>query len=425
MALFNYECDEVKRKIEEVSPNYPQLTTYEKEWLFFHKYHYIPGVPVELEYNTVNVSPYGSVSNAIPFQYKSAILKGNSLVNLLTNKYSQCNLPTSQDVVIDGANTTQDSSEYRIKQINLKTPLTVGKVYLIAINVKSMENVNYIGVYTYDGTKTDYPQELRPSKIGLNVVKYTAKRPILQIAYYVDGGNGKRATFGQPMIIEYQEGMENWDIPYFDGMASVRMPVLTTSNEDGTKTNILTANEEVELRGIDDVRDELNLLTGELTQHVEEIVLDGSEVWSSNALLGNGIMVYMCQTYTNGKNVTNNLICPILPCYKLDYLKGLATLDGLPNAFITTTTSTGKINIAFKTPFSDINQLKLWLSQNPITVQYQLAEPIVKTVDLTSLNKPYEGTNRYQLTSNIPCEAILEVPVVSTGEQTLEEINNY
>lgn len=57
MALFKYECDEVKRIIEEVSPNYPQLITYEKEWLFFHKYHYIPGVPVELEYETVSVNP--------------------------------------------------------------------------------------------------------------------------------------------------------------------------------------------------------------------------------------------------------------------------------------------------------------------------------------------------------------------------------
>ena len=34
------------------------------------------------------------------------------------------------------------------------------------------------------------------------------------------------------MIIEYQEGMENWDIPYFEGMQSVRMPVLTTTGKN-------------------------------------------------------------------------------------------------------------------------------------------------------------------------------------------------
>ena len=30
------------------------------------------------------------------------------------------------------------------------------------------------------------------------------------------------------MIIEYQEGMENWDIPYFEGMASCKTPILHT-----------------------------------------------------------------------------------------------------------------------------------------------------------------------------------------------------
>ena len=39
------------------------------------------------------------------------------------------------------------------------------------------------------------------------------------------------------MIFEYQDGMENWDIPYFEGMQSVKMPVLTTIGKylfDGT-----------------------------------------------------------------------------------------------------------------------------------------------------------------------------------------------
>ena len=72
----------------------------------------------------------------------------------------------------------------------------------------------------------------------------------------------------------------------------------------------------------------------------------------------------------------------------------------------------------------DVPGLREYLTNEPITVQYKLATESVKIVDLTPLKKPYEGTNHYQLTSNIPCEAILEVPIVSTGEQTLKEINN-
>ena len=180
------------------------------------------------DYSGTSFTINGTSEGAI----KSAILKGQTLVNLLKNKYIHCNLPTGQDVVVDGANSTFDSSEYRIKQVNLTMPLTVGKEYLVAINVKSMENVNYLAAYIYDGTNTTYPPELRATKIGLNVVKYTPTSPIKQIAYYVDAGKGKRVTFGQPMIIEYQQGMENWDIPYFEGMKSVQMPGLTTTGKN-------------------------------------------------------------------------------------------------------------------------------------------------------------------------------------------------
>ena len=78
-----------------------------------------------------------------------------------------------------------------------------------------------------------------------------------------------------------------------------------------------------------------------------------------------------------------------------------------------------------KTVASDVKSFTSYLSQNPITVKCQSANVSVETVNVMKLNKPFEGTNHYHLTANIPCEAILEVPVVSTGEQTLQEINNY
>ena len=53
-------------------------------------------------------------------------------------------------------------------------------------------------------------------------------------------------------------------------LVSVKMPVLTTSNEDDTKTNILTVNEDVTLRSNGDICDELNLLNGQLTQRIGE-----------------------------------------------------------------------------------------------------------------------------------------------------------
>ena len=42
-----------------------------------------------------------------------------------------------------------------------------------------------------------------------------------------------------PIIVEYQEGMENWDIPYFEGMQSVKMPVLTTYTHENIFKNYI------------------------------------------------------------------------------------------------------------------------------------------------------------------------------------------
>ena len=158
MSLFNYECDEIKRKIQEVSPNYPQLTTYTSEWLYFYENEYTPGTPVELEYETIIVNSSASVSNAIPYSYKSAILKGNT-------KYRD-----------------------------------------------------------------------------------------------IDTGD----------ILDKFDKTKNLEL------VSVQMPVLTTLNEDGTKTNTLTVNEEVDLRGIDNVQDELDLMTGEVVERIGEVIFDGS-----------------------------------------------------------------------------------------------------------------------------------------------------
>ena len=70
-----------------------------------------------------------------------------------------------------------------------------------------------------------------------------------------------------------------------------------------------------------------------------------------------------------------------------------------------------------------LEKFKQYLSENPITIQYQLATEPVKTVELSTLTKPYEGTNHYTVSSDtIPPVAVLSVPVVSEGAQTLNEI---
>ena len=84
------------------------------------------------------------------------------------------------------------------------------------------------------------------------------------------------ATFTTPMIFEYVEGMENWNIPFFTGMQSVQNPSINITGNEQSKSSIVTVSD-VELHGIGTVRDSINLETGIYQRRFRKVVLDGSE----------------------------------------------------------------------------------------------------------------------------------------------------
>ena len=513
MALFNYECDEVKRKIQEVSPNYPQLTTYEREWLYFNKYHYIPGIPVELECETVTVNPYGSVTNAIPFAYKSAILKGQTkILDDLGNECSSINSPS----VTTGAyiNTTNGgivpstvsfytgflkcpTVDFHVKGDNRYKRVSFydkNKVFISGIDKQITDNTTvkiglsdipknavYIRISaSTSGDNTSYTPNTNLFVTDINgknlIINHleSVKMPVLTTTgknlfngewelgsihpetggdvenkncirtkdffvvesnkeYTISNNKGYTVTsnfydYAKNLIsTSYAETFITPSNSYFvkfrtsptkfENDISIKFQIEEDSKAtsyEPFKTNILTVSEEVELRGIGDVQDELNLLTGELTQRIGEVVLNGNEGWAERTDKATETHKTYYLRNTSIK-ASSPFICDKLANTSKDNVNGIFS-NGWDSKYFFITLSKSTVN--------NVNGLKTYLQQNPIKVQYQLETESVKTVDLTPLNKPYEGTNHYQLTANIPCKAILKVPVVSTGKQTLEEINN-
>ena len=140
------------------------------------------------------------------------------------------------------------------------------------------------------------------------------------------------------------------------------------------KSNILTVNEEVSLRGIGDVKDTLDCLTGEVTERIGEIVLDGSndEAWRDCNPTNDSVISFLLvlDGKQNSSNFTNNKMIN-KPTWD-------ASVEGIwadCNIILTFKRSTLTTN--------DLTGARQWLSQNPITVQYQLSIESVKTVDLT------------------------------------------
>lgn len=410
------------------------------------------------------LDPNVEIVNAVS---KSAILSGNTLVNKAT--------VVGRSINAEGWNNLS---------VRINYPLSVNSKYLI--NVFNLPNdIRYVLTNSTDSNwlmpvyvngKTVFTSQYDSDEfVVVHVNNPSTLRPLTQ----------EEIDKLQVIIIEYQEGMENWDIPYFEGMQSVKMPVLTTmgvnifegetergyidsstgqnssawndlrsvgyteviggntirilvTNESFSspriyeydenknfigrvennilsphakfvrfsiggntniggisqvmlyygddikreyepyKSNILTVNEPIELRGIGDVQDTLDLLTGEVTERIGEIVLD------ENAMGNNGIVQGTLRRFdiTLDKQISEKIISDKLPVGKWNLNITINTTYEFIAYYNPTKILVGIESSKLST--QDLNGLRLYLQQNPIKLQYQLATESIKTVDLSS-----------------------------------------
>ena len=148
------------------------------------------------------------------------------------------------------------------------------------------------------------------------------------------------------------------------------------------KSNILTVNEPIELRGIGDVKDELNLLTGEAVERIGEIVLNEDITgYQDTNYSANGYSAFRITSIANIPNGLRNVICDKVKYYpniNLDWTK--------QEEFFTSNGNLLFVKI-LSTKASNFEELRSFLSSSPITIQYKLETPVIKTVDLNVVDQ--------------------------------------
>lgn len=146
------------------------------------------------------------------------------------------------------------------------------------------------------------------------------------------------------------------------------------------KSNILSASEDVILRGIGDVKDELDCLTGEKIERIGEIVLDGSEIWHNRWNIDYPLENYV--TFNRGivNKKKGNGICKDFPMIGLYDTKEGIMMEAGGNTDIA-------VRLSSSRGITTVNDFKTWLSQNPITIQYLLETESIKTVDLSIIDQ--------------------------------------
>ena len=462
-----------------------------------------------LDYEGQNIT----ATNTLEGRSKSAILKGQTLVNLVPEKIIDYTATSDWDGFNAlGQNSATQESWRTLQDLKPNTK------YFISCYVETF-NVGEGQYYLLNNpnNSTVFAESLEVRATGLHKWVLTSKSELTEKVSIVLRSQNAYARgaikIRDFMIIEYQEGMENWDIPYFEGMTSVKAPVLTTTgsniikpfeewekggsgatytitgkrleinatawnsrveitqqlkpnttysvgwdaienvafrfsntnrptdslpfksfttdesgkitfilknsvqvctmvidgfriNEGDTdlgyepyKSNILTTPEDLELRGIGKVKDELNVATGELTQRIGEIVLDGSEnwvVWREN----DNSYGFALRNYKIDFKPLSIPLCNRLVGAKYHYMYDGIISKGI--ALYTANSTTGySIFIRLpKTECAGLEDFKTKLQASLLTVQYELETPTVKTVDLSDNHVySYKGTTHYDCSS--------------------------
>ena len=258
----------------------------------------------------------------------------------------------------------------------LKMNVKVGKTYKVAIDITANSEIApsslCLGVSNSSGSySADYGGVLTGTKNGRCYLSFTAT----QNAVYLQGR--VECSYSNIMLIESSESNTS-DIPY-----------------EPYKSNILTVNEDVELRGIGEVKDELNCLTGEWTQRVRQFALNETlndrNVNITKSVAGtttntNSYLIYDSTSLAE----TKGGICDTLPTVNLDDdATGIVFgRGGMGSLFIKTTKD-----------ITTVEQFTAWLRNSNATVVVPKAESI-KTVDLSDNHVySYKGTTHYDCSS--------------------------
>ena len=163
----------------------------------------------------------------------------------------------------------------------------------------------------------------------------------------------------------------------------------TSTQYEPYKTNTLTFNEPVKLRSLPNgVKDTINVVTGEYVQRVGEITFDG-------ALNGD---------YTFATDTSLDIVTIRLPRINDIIDTGANILGLLSDKYISASSKQPNNIICYSRrimiikPLSELElynsaeKIKAFLQQNPMTVQYELAEPITTKLDPQTLLAYTDGT---------------------------------
>lgn len=191
--------------------------------------------------DTSTITPTISKSNAVTFKvgqgdtsdysssaingvYNSCLLKGRSLVNYITTATRKgVNMTSSYNEATRTWNLTAGSSWSKLGFVIHGKPNT--KYFFKCTYCRPFGSSQF---YFRNGDNIHSQVSTFTWNVERRYGTFTTdseNNGVFLFTFELVGGDTD--TVVEPMIMEYQEGMENWEIPYIDGIGSVKAPVIT------------------------------------------------------------------------------------------------------------------------------------------------------------------------------------------------------
>ena len=455
---------------------------------------------------TVDSAMSKVIDGTLDGAYESLVFKGKSLVNVIGKITVSNNAIDNRD----GSYTINKNTAYsRINIFGGNPMIKVNTPYYFTVIVSNgtLTNLNV------DVGTSVTKQQLGSGKYLITLTEESFNIAANRLFWYQSSSTTSEETVTvYPILVEYQQGMENLDIPYFEGICDVKMPILrnvgknllsiqdyspkgTLTNVEVTrntlkatvegvwhgfeyilqlkpnteytfsferdsdtvkgyirhpenkgwtggyggysnytfttrgtgvirftiesslanntiivrnpmivegnlrptsyenyKTNILRTSEEIVLREVNGVQDTYNPLTGEYVRRIGEKVFDGSQTIAFSGGDHNTVVQFYYADTTVAKTNDGSIVkvlCNNFPTYAPNdvigkEVEGVTSRRGDNQGFYF---SISKTKIASR----DTVLIKNYLQQNPITVQYELAEPITTIIE--PLTTPFAYQN--------------------------------
>lgn len=288
------------------------------------------------------------------------------------------------------------------------------------ITISSVENGTYVNVNfvldknlfkgkTVTGSCLYESDEKNIGTVQINYQDTTGKK------YYQSIKTSKTFTFpnefvGEVLLCVYAN---NTNTPQLNTVTvkNIQLELGTKSTAyEAHKSSILSCNDDVTLRGIGDVKDTLDLMTGEYVQHIGEVVFDGSEDWYNTFKETDNYIMFRSSEFSV------KFIPPICDRFKT-YSTHMPNINEENGELLNLQTDNNCFQFIIKKEklsSNNVEGFKQWLSQNPTTVQYRLATESIKTVDSNVVDqdgntipkiKSYDGVTHFEVT--VPKQSLL------------------